>query len=118
MLYEVITQFVLQRIPALTEAREQLKMLGQMMSSTLTQEGFPTQASHIMPVVVGSNHAAVELSNYLQQQGFLVFAIRPPTVPENTARIRFSLTANLRAEQLIEVVKAVSYYIKPTNDTV
>jgi 8-amino-7-oxononanoate synthase len=47
----------------------------------------------IQPLVVGSNHAALSLSEHLQKQGFLVPAIRPPTVPVNTARLRISLSA-------------------------
>jgi 8-amino-7-oxononanoate synthase len=47
----------------------------------------------IQPLLVGSNNAAVRLSEYLQMQGILVPAIRPPTVPVNTARLRISLSA-------------------------
>jgi 8-amino-7-oxononanoate synthase len=47
----------------------------------------------IQPLVVGSNHAALSLSEHLQKQRFLVPAIRPPTVPVNTARLRISLSA-------------------------
>lgn len=47
----------------------------------------------VQPLVVGSNHAALALSEYLQKQGILVPAIRPPTVPVNTARLRISLSA-------------------------
>jgi 8-amino-7-oxononanoate synthase len=44
-------------------------------------------------VVVGSNAAAVELAGALWQRGFWVPAIRPPTVPKGTARLRITLTA-------------------------
>jgi 8-amino-7-oxononanoate synthase len=47
----------------------------------------------IQPVVVGSNAAAVELAGALWQRGFWVPAIRPPTVPKGTARLRITLTA-------------------------
>ena len=47
----------------------------------------------IQPVVVGSNEAALGLSDYLLALGVLVPAIRPPTVPKNTARLRISLSA-------------------------
>ena len=52
----------------------------------------PSQTA-IQPLLVGSNHAAVSLSEHLQKQGVLVPAIRPPTVPVNTARLRISLSA-------------------------
>jgi 8-amino-7-oxononanoate synthase len=44
-------------------------------------------------VLVGSNHDALRLSEHLLTQGLLVPAIRPPTVPQGTARLRISLSA-------------------------
>ncbi len=57
----------------------------------------------IQPIVVGSNEAAIGLSEYLLTRGILVPAIRPPTVPKNTARLRISLSAahNLDDVQLL-----------------
>jgi 8-amino-7-oxononanoate synthase len=56
----------------------------------------------VQPLVVGSNNAAVSLSEHLQKQGILVPAIRPPTVPVNTARLRISISA---AHSVADVVK-------------
>jgi len=50
-------------------------------------------ATAIQPVLVGSNHDALRLSEHLLTQGLLVPAIRPPTVPQGTARLRISLSA-------------------------
>jgi len=47
----------------------------------------------IQPLIVGANATAVELSAALLQRGFWVPAIRPPTVPKGTARLRVSLSA-------------------------
>jgi 8-amino-7-oxononanoate synthase len=47
----------------------------------------------VQPLLVGNNYEAVSLSEYLQKSGILVPAIRPPTVPVNTARLRISLSA-------------------------
>ncbi len=47
----------------------------------------------IQPLVVGDNNAALALSNALAERGLWVPAIRPPTVPEGTARLRISLSA-------------------------
>lgn len=49
--------------------------------------------SPIQPLVVGDAHAALRLSEGLKQRGILVPAIRPPTVPQGTARLRISLSA-------------------------
>jgi 8-amino-7-oxononanoate synthase len=47
----------------------------------------------IQPVIIGSNAAALELAAKLRERGFWVPAIRPPTVPQGTARLRISLSA-------------------------
>ena len=49
--------------------------------------------SPIVPVVLGDALAALEASQILEREGFLVTAIRPPTVPAGTARLRFAFTA-------------------------
>lgn len=56
--------------------------------------------SQILPVVVGKNRAAVELEKALFDAGIFARAIRPPTVPEGTARIRFSVTAMHSRDQI------------------
>ena len=57
--------------------------------------------SHIMPLIVGSARRARELSSELLARGILAPAVRPPTVPEGTARIRLSVSA-LHTEQQID----------------
>ncbi len=53
----------------------------------------PPASSPIVPVVIGSAAAALEASARLEAEGFLVVAIRPPTVPEGTARLRIAFSA-------------------------
>ena len=48
--------------------------------------------SQIVPIMVGENRAALELAACLRERGMLATAIRPPTVPEGSARIRLSVT--------------------------
>jgi 8-amino-7-oxononanoate synthase len=55
--------------------------------------GLPQAQSAIVPVVIGDAQAALEASQLLEAEGFLAVAIRPPTVPEGTARLRFSFSA-------------------------
>ncbi len=52
----------------------------------------PEFGSQILPVHVGDNRRALELATRLRERGLLVTAIRPPTVPEGTARLRLSVT--------------------------
>jgi len=53
----------------------------------------PEAQSAIVPVIVGDAGAALAASDILRDNGFLVIAIRPPTVPTGTARLRFAFTA-------------------------
>ena len=55
--------------------------------------GLPPPASPIVPVIVGTPERALSLSKALERAGFLVVAIRPPTVPAGTARLRFTFSA-------------------------
>ncbi len=61
----------------------------------------------IIPVIVGEARSAVELSRVLQQEGFLVPAIRPPSVPPGTARLRISLTAGHSDEDIQALAQAL-----------
>jgi len=55
--------------------------------------GLPQAQSSIVPLVIGEAQAALKASQLLETEGFLAVAIRPPTVPEGTARLRFSFSA-------------------------
>jgi 8-amino-7-oxononanoate synthase len=65
------------------------------------------EGSHIIPLVLGSNQRAVAVADALQREGFDVRAIRPPTVPEGTARLRISLNVNLSEGVLDRFVDAL-----------
>lgn len=61
----------------------------------------------IQPLVVGGNKEALALSEYLQTCGILVPAIRPPTVPVGTARLRLSLSAAHTLDDMKKLVEAI-----------
>ena len=67
----------------------------------------PAAESAIVPLVVGTNEAALAASALLLESGLLVTAIRPPTVPAGTARLRFTFSAAHSGEDLAEVIAAV-----------
>jgi 8-amino-7-oxononanoate synthase len=62
----------------------------------------------VQPLLVGNNHEAVSLSEHLQKQGILVPAIRPPTVPVNTARLRISLSAAHSRADVLKLAQALN----------
>jgi len=72
--------------------------------------GLKPSGSHIQPIVLGADERAVSIAAELVAAGFDVRAVRPPTVPEGTARLRISLTLNVGEEQasrLLDTLAAV-----------
>ena len=63
--------------------------------------------SHIVPVITGSNALAVALAARLRDAGFLCLPVRPPTVPEKSARIRISLRSTLRWEDIEPIAELI-----------
>jgi 8-amino-7-oxononanoate synthase len=59
------------------------------------QLGLPTPHSQILPVIIGESDPAMRIAEMIQTAGFDVRAIRPPTVPAGTARLRISITLHL-----------------------
>ena len=62
----------------------------------------------IQSLIIGDNNQALAYSHKLKQQGFLVLAIRPPTVPKNTARLRITLTSEHTHNQIDQLISALS----------
>lgn len=62
----------------------------------------------IQPIIIGDDESAVQLSNALFDQGMLVTAIRPPTVPTGTARLRITLSAKHTQQQIEQLVEKLS----------
>lgn len=70
--------------------------------------GLPPAESPIVPILLGTAEAALAAQAVLEEAGFLVAAIRPPTVPEGTARLRFAFTAahdDADIDRLAELVR-------------
>jgi 8-amino-7-oxononanoate synthase len=61
----------------------------------------------IQPVLVGSDEKLLEINHRLIEQGFMVGAIRPPTVPEGTGRLRVTLCANHSEQQIDALLDAL-----------
>ena len=65
------------------------------------------QNSQIFPIIIGDDRIAVTVASLLQGQGFDVRAIRPPTVPAGTARLRISLTLNVTGDDIVNLAAAL-----------
>ena len=72
----------------------------------LTSSGWNTHAfdSQIVPVIVGDPKDALELRNKLLEHGILAGAVRPPTVPQDSSRLRFSFHAGVGEEKVAEII--------------
>lgn len=91
------------------ERRERLAHLVQFAGDELRQRcNLAPSGSQIMPVIIGADRAAVAVAASLQRRGFDIRAIRPPTVPEGTARLRIALTLNVNEAIVTELFEAVA----------
>ena len=72
--------------------------------------GLPEASSPIVPVVLGSAERALAASASLEDQGILVVAIRPPTVPDGTARLRIAFSAAHRDEDVVRLADAITEF--------
>jgi len=99
--------------PGLAQRRTRLTRLADAVRTELARYGYDTGASttHILPLIVGADTAALRFSAALADRAIHVRAIRPPTVPEGTARLRLSLHAALAdtdAQRLIDTFARLS----------
>ena len=91
------------------DRRTHLRKLGAQLRDGLDDTRWQLMPSPtaIQPVIIGDNHEALRVANALFQRGLWVPAIRPPTVPKGTARLRVSLTAAHTGEQVAQLVDAL-----------
>ena len=99
----------LQLIAGADAARDHLRQRIRQLRDGLIEGGWQVMnsATAIQPVLVGSNQAVLNLSARLEEKGILVPAIRPPTVPLDTARLRITLSAAHQAEDIDRLLHAL-----------
>lgn len=97
-------------IPTLNAERSTLMQHSATLRKTLQAIGFNTGASdsHIIPMIVGEETPTLELATWLHQQSILATAVRPPTVPPGTSRIRLTLSSCHTSEHLQELINAIT----------
>lgn len=90
------------------ERRKALHALVSLASDLLKQRlGIEPGPSQIIPVPIGDNARSVRIAERLRAGGYDIRAIRPPTVPEGTARLRLSVTLNVTKEDVSGMVEAL-----------
>ena len=81
------------------------RLVSRLATNRLIDENHP---SHIVPIRIGANDKTLSLSQQLFKAGFLVAAIRPPTVPDGEAMLRIGLTASHSVEQIDALAEVLS----------
>ncbi len=76
----------------------------------------PGTPSAIIPIIIGENEAALSAAARLQERGFLVPAIRFPTVPKGSARLRITLSAAHRPDDITSLKSALADIVKTDYD--
>ena len=98
----------LQVVQAEPELRAQLHRKTVLLESCFADVGIQLgSGSQIVPLMIGESKVAVDIAQDLRKQGFYVTAVRPPTVPENTARLRFSVTLHQSDDDLAKLSRTV-----------
>ena len=100
-------RLALEEVVRSPELRRRVADLASRLREGLTGVGLrPVGFGHVVPIVVGESERAVELSRRLAARGVAVPPIRPPTVPEGTARLRLTVTARHQEQDIDAVIGA------------
>ena len=108
------TSVMLERLAGFRQRRETLRFLSNQLREALKNKGYDCPStSHIVPLITGESCVAIRKAEELQRKGFYALPVRPPTVPEGTSRIRFSLTTEIRESEMEKLINEISKDEKP-----
>ncbi|MDI1297070.1 MAG: aminotransferase class I/II-fold pyridoxal phosphate-dependent enzyme, partial [bacterium] len=108
-LMAVAVSAALDRIEEASDLRDRLKTLRQDAAEAICAPlGLPSPRSQIVPVILGEDSRTMAAAQALQDLGFDVRGIRPPTVPPGTSRLRISLTLNVGRADVSALGEALS----------
>lgn len=99
------SDFIFKKVIAAQTERLHLHKLSQDLQKAIVAKGYHSPStSHIVPIIIGASQKAVEKSQRVQQHGFYAMPVRPPTVPQHSARLRISLTSLIQSDDLQRLV--------------
>ncbi len=102
------SDFIFNKVLSMQQQRQHLAEISQYLQQAVIAKGFSSpSSSHIIPVILGESQAAIEKARYVQQQGFYAMPVRPPTVPQNSSRLRISLTSLVQKNELQQLVECL-----------
>lgn len=99
------TNFIWKKMLTAQKQRQHLQQISDYLQNSIIQKGYSSPStSHIVPIIIGESQAAVNMSKYVQSNGFYAMPVRPPTVPQHSARLRISLTSLIQIDELDRLV--------------
>lgn len=105
------TLFIVRKLSEFGERRNRLENTSKMLRNALKDKGYTCPSvSHIVPMIVGASSDTILKAEELQRHGFYALPVRPPTVPEGTSRIRFSLTAEVTEQEIRNLIKEINVF--------
>ena len=100
--------YILKNIPKFSKKINILEKLSKFMHKLLKENNIDTvSTTHIISIVIGENKKTNDLCLNLREKGFLVFAIKEPTVPKGTSRLRLSLNVNITEKEIENFVMEI-----------
>lgn len=97
-----------EKLEYIKDQKEKLNHLVKAVHALLKLRGIKTPSvSHIIPIIIGDNEKTVSISEKLRAMGYYIPAIRPPTVPNGSSRLRISLTSDTKLEDFEDVLNII-----------
>ena len=106
------TQFLWEQLPTWQSERERLHRMSRQLAQALQGRGGEISESHIIPFLIGDSRDCIVQAEQLQRKGFYCLPVRPPTVPQGTSRIRFSLTAAIQPAEVERLIQAIQEEVR------
>lgn len=101
--------FVFQKLKSMQNRRKHLLNLSELLRKECAKYNISLMGeAQILSLIAHTNENALLLADKLSHKGFFAPAIKTPSVPPNTARLRISLTSNMQEEMMIEIVSALN----------
>ncbi|WP_374530863.1 8-amino-7-oxononanoate synthase [Acinetobacter sp.] len=99
------TNFIFKKQLTMTASRQHLQQLSAYLQQAVQAKGYACPStSHIVPVIIGESQKTVDTAAQLQQAGFYIMPVRPPTVPVQSSRLRICLNTQFQQDELDQFI--------------
>jgi len=106
---------ILKQSLGMNKEREHLQKLSNRFRTALQDLKIETGGdSNIVPIMIGDSEHCKQIAVQMQKLGYLVFPIRPPSVPPNTSRLRLSLSADMKWDDVKELPEIIKNLLQST----